>query len=165
MSQSPPLPFALLTLSILLLSSASSVQSKVDTFTYVNEGEFGPYITEYSADYRVLPISTSPFQMAFYNTTPGEFYLALRMGTLRSESIFRWVWEANRGKPVGENATFSLLPDGNLVLAEADKRIVWYIYHFLLYISITYACLFHFCCSSVYWVKIDTNELVSDVQI
>jgi hypothetical protein len=131
-----PIPFSLLTLFILLLSSANSVRAKVNTFTYVNQGEFGPYITEYGADYRVLPISTSPFQMAFYNTTPGAFYLALRMGTTRSESVFRWVWEANRGNPVGENATFSLLPDGNLVLAEADKRLVWYIYqksHFVLF--------------------------------
>ncbi|XP_078164480.1 EP1-like glycoprotein 2 [Carex rostrata] len=124
MSQSL-LPFSLLTFSLLLLSLATSALAKVDTFTYVNQGEFGPYITEYDADYRVLPIATSPFQMAFYNTTPGAFYLALRMGTMRSESVFRWVWEANRGHPVGENATFSLLPDGNLVLADADKRIVW----------------------------------------
>lgn len=119
---------SLLTYFLLLLSLATSALAKVDTFTYVNQGEFGPYFTEYGADYRVLPIATSPFQMAFYNTTPGAFYLALRMGTTRSESVFRWVWEANRGRPVGENATFSLLPDGNLVLADADKRIVWYIY-------------------------------------
>ncbi|KAJ1687575.1 hypothetical protein LUZ63_018965 [Rhynchospora breviuscula] len=124
MSQSPH-PFHLISLSILLLSTISSSQAKVDTFTYVNQGEFGPYITEYGADYRVLPIGTSPFQMAFYNTTPGAFYLALRMGTTRSESVFRWVWEANRGRPVGENATFSLLPDGNLVLADANRRNVW----------------------------------------
>ncbi|PWA91031.1 S-locus glycoprotein domain, Bulb-type lectin domain, PAN/Apple domain protein [Artemisia annua] len=47
------------------------------------------------------------------------------MGTIRSESHRRWVWEANRGKPVKENATLSLGTDGNLVLAEADGRVVW----------------------------------------
>ncbi|XP_042466514.1 EP1-like glycoprotein 2 [Zingiber officinale] len=112
---------------ILLLSSAIALArgQTVQTFTYVNEGEFGPYITEYDASYRVLPVASSPFQFAFYNTTPGAFYLALRMGTVRSESLFRWVWEANRGRPVGENATFSLLSSGDLVLAEADGRVVW----------------------------------------
>nr|CAD1843239.1 unnamed protein product [Ananas comosus var. bracteatus] len=116
----------LLTLLLTLrLSSIASSQSKVQTFTYVNDGEFGPYVSEYGADYRVLPVAASPFQLAFYNTTPGEFYLALRMGTVRSESVFRWVWEANRGRPVRDNATFSLLPDGNLVLSDADRRIVW----------------------------------------
>ncbi|XP_072998735.1 EP1-like glycoprotein 2 [Typha latifolia] len=110
---------------LVLVSSSSIAQSKVETFTYTNEGEFGPYITEYGADYRVLPIATSPFQLAFYNTTPGLFYLALRMGTTRSESTFRWVWEFNRGNPVHENATFSLLSNGNLVLADADGRVVF----------------------------------------
>ncbi|GKB96651.1 epidermis-specific secreted glycoprotein EP1-like protein [Tanacetum coccineum] len=37
----------------------------------------------------------------------------------------RWVWEANRGLPVRENATFSLGTDGNLVLAESNGQIVW----------------------------------------
>lgn len=112
---------------LLLLSSAMALArgQTVQTFTYVNEGEFGPYITEYDASYRVLPVASSPFQFAFYNTTPGAFYLALRMATVRSESLFRWVWEANRGRPVGENAAFSLLSSGDLVLAEADGRVVW----------------------------------------
>ncbi|KAK6134679.1 hypothetical protein DH2020_031604 [Rehmannia glutinosa] len=87
--------------------------------------EFGDYIVEYDANYRVLPIFSTPFQLCFYNTTPGAYTLALRMGTVRSESLMRWVWEANRGNPVGENATFSLLGSGNLVLAEADGRVVW----------------------------------------
>ncbi|KAJ0977357.1 hypothetical protein J5N97_012831 [Dioscorea zingiberensis] len=126
---SPPLlhSFLLILLTIISLSSSQS-QAQVPSsqqFHYVNEGEFGPYITEYGADYRMLPLASLPFQMAFYNTTPGAFFLALRMGTTRAESLFRWVWEANRGLPVGENATFSLKADGNLVLAEADGRLVW----------------------------------------
>ncbi|KAJ4820717.1 S-locus lectin protein kinase family protein [Rhynchospora pubera] len=117
-----------LTLPILLLLSSAAylAQAKVDTFIYVNEGEFGWYVAEYNANFRSIPVYNSPFQMAFYNTTPGEYYLALGMGAAaHSEALIRWVWEANRGRPVGENATFSLLPDGNLVLAEADRRIVW----------------------------------------
>ena len=37
----------------------------------------------------------------------------------------RWVWEANRGRPVGENATLTFGLDGNLVLADADGTVAW----------------------------------------
>ncbi|KAJ0733594.1 putative bulb-type lectin domain-containing protein [Helianthus annuus] len=53
------------------------------------------------------------------------YTLGLCMGTVRSETVRPWVWEANRGKPVRENATFSLGSDGNLILAEANGQIVW----------------------------------------
>ncbi|KAJ9153509.1 hypothetical protein P3X46_026938 [Hevea brasiliensis] len=98
------------------------------TFKYVNEGEFGPYIVEYDASYRVLDPFAHPFQLCFYNTTPNAFTLALRMGTVRSESMRRWVWEANRGNPVGENATLTFGTEGNLVLADANGRIAWQTY-------------------------------------
>lgn len=45
--------------------------------------------------------------------------------TSSSESYFWWVWEANRGKPVGEKATLSFEANGNLVLADADGRVAW----------------------------------------
>lgn len=116
-------------LSLVLFSLfCFTVQASVprnETFKYVNEGEFGPYVVEYDGSYRVLPVFNSPFQLCFYNTTPNAFTLALRMATRRSESLFRWVWEANRGKPVGENATLSFGTNGNLVLANADGRVVW----------------------------------------
>ncbi|KDO44633.1 hypothetical protein CISIN_1g0184021mg, partial [Citrus sinensis] len=68
-------------------------------------------------------IYNDPFQLGFYNTTPNAFTLALRLGIKKQEPVFRWVWEANRGKPVRENAVFSLGADGNLVLAEADGTV------------------------------------------
>ncbi|CAN1187414.1 EP1-like glycoprotein 3 [Linum perenne] len=111
-----------------LLSATSQSQATVppsNQFSHVNEGEIGPYIVEYDASYRILPIARSPFQLFFYNTTPGEFTLAVRMGLQRSEARRRFVWEANRGNPVGENATFSFGADGNLVLAESDGRVAW----------------------------------------
>ncbi|KAM7252519.1 hypothetical protein ACFE04_024402 [Oxalis oulophora] len=111
-----------LSLSPLLAKAAVPASAQ---FKFVNDGEFGDYVVEYLGNYRVLSLGTSPFQVAFYNTTPNAYTLALRMATTRSESLFRWVWEANRGKPVKENATFSLGSDGNLVLAEADGTIVW----------------------------------------
>ncbi|KAL3527769.1 hypothetical protein ACH5RR_012425 [Cinchona calisaya] len=96
-----------------------------ETFQFVNEGEFGEYIVEYNANYRVLDVFNSPFQLCFYNTTPNAYTLALRMGTVRSESLMRWVWEANRGNPVRENGTLTFRKDGNLVLADFDGRVVW----------------------------------------
>ncbi|XP_056682517.1 epidermis-specific secreted glycoprotein EP1 isoform X2 [Spinacia oleracea] len=113
-------------LCIILLISLSQAQvPPSSTFKHVNQGDFGDYIVEYDGNYRALDIFSSPFQLCFYNTTPNAYTLSLRMGLVRSESVFRWVWEANRGNPVGENATFSLGKDGNLVLADADGRMAW----------------------------------------
>lgn len=118
--------FPLLSLFLLIFSSITkaSVPSS-STFKYVNEGELGEYIVEYGADYRVLDIFNSPLQLCFYNTSPNAYTLALRMGLVRSESLMRWVWEANRGNPVRENATLTLGSNGNLVLADADGRVAW----------------------------------------
>ncbi|KAL0806194.1 hypothetical protein Bca101_098686 [Brassica carinata] len=65
------------------------------------------------------------FRLCFYNTTPNAYTLALRIGNRAQESTLRWVWEANKGSPVKENATLTFGEDGNLVLAEADGRMVW----------------------------------------
>ncbi|KAK3424486.1 hypothetical protein EUGRSUZ_F01235, partial [Eucalyptus grandis] len=113
----------LLLLSLSLLAQAAVPPSA--QFKFVNEGEFGPYIVEYDGNYRTFGIFSSPFQLCFYNTTPNAFTLALRMATAQSNSLLRWVWEANRGKPVRENATFALGADGNLVLANADGQVAW----------------------------------------
>ncbi|EXC18477.1 Epidermis-specific secreted glycoprotein EP1 [Morus notabilis] len=114
--------FSLFILSLTLSIAQAQVPENA-TFKFVNEGELGPYIVEYDGSYRMLSVFNSPFQLAFYNTTPNAFTLALRMGLRRSE--FRWVWEANRGNPVGENATLTFGTDGNLVLADADGRVAW----------------------------------------
>jgi len=39
--------------------------------------------------------------------------------------VRRFVWEANRGNPVGEDATLTFGEDGNLILADADGRVAW----------------------------------------
>ncbi|XP_010279128.1 PREDICTED: epidermis-specific secreted glycoprotein EP1-like [Nelumbo nucifera] len=121
-------PLSILFLFLIFPFFLLQVQATVPpskTFKYVNQGEFGEYVVEYDASYRVLDVFTFPFQLCFYNTTPDAFTLALRMGTRRSESIMRWVWEANLGNPVRENATLTFGRDGNLVLANADGRVVW----------------------------------------
>ncbi|CAI9088802.1 OLC1v1023239C1 [Oldenlandia corymbosa var. corymbosa] len=99
-----------------------------ETFKVVNEGEFGDYITEYDASYRLIEVDSLfafPFRLCFYNTTPGEFVLGMRAGLPRDEDLMRWVWDANRNRPVKENATLSFGRDGNLVLAEADGTVAW----------------------------------------
>ncbi|KAH9778980.1 EP1-like glycoprotein 3 [Citrus sinensis] len=97
--------FSLFFYFLVIFSIANAQVPADETFKFVNGGEFGPFINEYDADYRMISIFNSPFQ--------------------RNEPNYRWVWEANRGKPVRENATFSLGTDGNLVLAEADGTVVW----------------------------------------
>ncbi|XP_059662718.1 epidermis-specific secreted glycoprotein EP1-like [Cornus florida] len=119
--------FSVFLLIFFSISQASVPPSK--QFKYVNEGELGDngdYGTEYGGNYRNLSsIFNSPFQLCFFNTTPNAFTLALRMGTLRSYSVLRWVWEANRANPVREKATLTFGSDGNLVLADANGRIAW----------------------------------------
>ncbi|XP_002525645.3 epidermis-specific secreted glycoprotein EP1 [Ricinus communis] len=125
---SPPIHHSFLSLCLIFSIFSFIAQASVPpsaTFKYINEGEFGEYIVEYDANYRVLDPFAQPFQLCFYNTTPNAFTLALRMGTVRSTSRMRWVWEANRGNPVRENATLTFGTDGNLVLADADGRIAW----------------------------------------
>ncbi|PWA55811.1 hypothetical protein CTI12_AA425740 [Artemisia annua] len=125
------LSFILLCLFI-SFSISNAIVPSADTFRYVNEGVFDqqddiqyPPNAEYTTTYRSLDLSTFPFRLVFYNSTPNAYYLGLRMGTTRDESLMRWVWEANRGSPVRENATFSLGSDGNLILAESTGQIVW----------------------------------------
>ncbi|CAI9087280.1 OLC1v1021317C1 [Oldenlandia corymbosa var. corymbosa] len=110
---------------ISLLVATQSVVPANETFKYVNQGDFGFFINEYDASYRAIPIATHPFQFAFYNTTPNAYILGLRMAVAFSESVRRWVWDANRGKPVKENATLTFGRDGNLVLADADGKVAW----------------------------------------
>ncbi|WCJ20021.1 D-mannose binding lectin protein with Apple-like carbohydrate-binding domain [Euphorbia peplus] len=86
--------------TISILTQASVPPS--ETFQYINEGDLGEFIVEYDANYRALAPFAQPFQLCFYNTTPNEYTLALRMGTVRSESLMRWVWEANRNNPLAK---------------------------------------------------------------
>ncbi|PSS29060.1 Epidermis-specific secreted glycoprotein [Actinidia chinensis var. chinensis] len=118
-------PFLILSLFISLSITAQSIVPPSQTFKYINQGEFGEYIVEYDANYRVLPINTFPFTLCFYNVTPNAFILGLRMGHRRSESIMRWVWDTNRAKPVRENATLTFGTNGNLVLADVDGTVAW----------------------------------------
>ncbi|KAL5565004.1 hypothetical protein UlMin_028168 [Ulmus minor] len=115
--------FSLFLFSLSLSISQAQVPANA-TFKYVNEGEFGPYINEYETNYRTFR-SNGLFTLAFYNTTPNAYTLALRLGRQRAEPFYRWVWEANRGNPVRENATLTLGVDGNLVLADVDGRVAW----------------------------------------
>ncbi|KAM7498627.1 hypothetical protein LguiA_023041 [Lonicera macranthoides] len=126
-------PYHIPTLLLILTFSLLAVKSQVpanQTFQFVNTGEFGDRIIEYDAGYRVIrndvyTFYTYPFRLCFYNTTPDAFVFAIRAGLPNDESLMRWVWDANRNDPVRENATLTFGRNGNLVLADADGRIVW----------------------------------------
>ncbi|XXG90198.1 hypothetical protein AAC387_Pa12g2021 [Persea americana] len=120
----PPFPLLFVFISLSAAITHATVPP-TKTFTYINQGPFGDYNIEYGANYRVLDIFTYPFRLCFYNTTPNAYTLALRMGARPSESVMRWVWDANRANPVRENATLSFRRDGNLVLSDADGRVAW----------------------------------------
>ena len=118
----------LLSLSLFFTNIAESIVPPNATFKFINTGFYGEYLDlEYGATYRFFPdMFSGPFAICFYNTTPDAYTLAVRMGsTTHRRTPLRWVWEANRGRPVGENATFSLNTDGNLVLAQANGRVVF----------------------------------------
>ncbi|XAR66569.1 hypothetical protein NMG60_11012848 [Bertholletia excelsa] len=112
-------------LSVLASFTAHAAVPPSKTFKYINHGDFGEYIVEYHAYYRPLDIAKFPFLLCFYNATPNAYILGLRMGHRRSESIMRWVWDANRGKPVHENTTLTFGSDRNLVLADVDGTVAW----------------------------------------
>lgn len=123
-----------LTLVALAIATASTVLSQVPPekqFRVINNGDFDDYITEYDASCRFIygnetvRFNSYRFRLFFYNTTPSAYVLGLRAGLSRDEDIMRWVWDANRNNPVGENATLSLGRNGNLVLAESDGRVKW----------------------------------------
>ncbi|CAM8891157.1 hypothetical protein QQ045_027466 [Rhodiola kirilowii] len=124
----------LIALFLLFSSISQSLVPAENQFTFVNDPSLnGEYDVEYDATYTISSIAAGAFQLAFYNTTPGAFTFAVRMGSADPRTIYygnkfyvpRWVWEANRGKPVGEMATFALLANGNLVITEADGRVAW----------------------------------------
>lgn len=82
---------------------------------------------EYDANYRTLPL-TSPngiFQMIFFNTTPNAYALGIAMGYSGQGETKRIVWTANRNDLVREGASFKYGTGGNLVLSNADGRVVW----------------------------------------
>ncbi|CAH8356169.1 unnamed protein product [Eruca vesicaria subsp. sativa] len=123
----------ILLVTALTIATVSVVTAQVPPekqFRVLNEPSYAPYITEYNADYRFLTSEnqsffTNPFTLMFYNTTPSAYILALRVGTRRDLDYTRWIWDANRNNPVGDNSTLSLGRDGNLVLAELDGQVKW----------------------------------------
>ncbi|XP_062168391.1 EP1-like glycoprotein 2 [Alnus glutinosa] len=118
---------------LLLGFFAFATQAQVpanQTFKFINEGEFGDRIIEYDASYRVIrndvyTFYTFPFRLCFYNTTPDAYIFTIRAGIPNDEGVMRWVWDANRHRPVRENATLSFGRDGNLVLVDVDAHVAW----------------------------------------
>ncbi|CAI9088801.1 OLC1v1023238C1 [Oldenlandia corymbosa var. corymbosa] len=120
---------------VLFAFNAKAQVPENKTFKILNAGFLGEYesfpiTTEYNATYRVITnqvydFHTFPFRLCFYNTTPASFVLGIRAGDRDDESLMRWVWDANRNHPVGDNAALSFGRDGNLVLFDSDGSLVW----------------------------------------
>ncbi|EOA33372.1 hypothetical protein CARUB_v10020275mg [Capsella rubella] len=127
------LRFDILLITALAISSVFVVMAQVPPekqFRVLNEPSYAPYIMEYDASYRFLEspnqsFFTFPFQLMFYNTTPSAYVLALRVGSRRDMDFPRWIWDANRNNPVGDNSTLSFGRNGNLVLAELNGQVKW----------------------------------------
>ncbi|XP_010498022.1 PREDICTED: epidermis-specific secreted glycoprotein EP1-like [Camelina sativa] len=109
----------------LLISLVRSQVPPLEQFRFLNNGDFGESTVEYGASYRDLGVIRNQFRLCFFNTTPNEFTLGIGMGTGRSDSIIRWVWQANPQNPVQEEASLSFGPEGNLVLAQPNGKVVW----------------------------------------
>ncbi|KAI3843484.1 hypothetical protein MKW92_000636 [Papaver armeniacum] len=123
--------FPHLFLCFLIIFYLSSVVDSVSvpsskTFKFVNQGVIR----------KLDAVSNHPFSLQFYTNTANKYTLALGMGTGASigsigsgmdnpSSRIIWVWAANRGRPVGENAVLSFGRNGNLVLVDADGRVAW----------------------------------------
>ncbi|KAF5188082.1 Ep1-like glycoprotein [Thalictrum thalictroides] len=130
LSLSSSIPFIFLSILLIFSIVAKATVPASKTFKIINQGSFSDAFyapNEYNAWYRTTGIRALPFSLCFYNTTPNAFTLGLRMARQPSDNPinFRWVWDANRGKPVGENAALTFGTDGNLVLSEAKGQIVW----------------------------------------
>ncbi|CAL9215280.1 unnamed protein product [Arabidopsis halleri] len=103
----------LILLSLFLLISLVRPQvHPLEQFRFLNNGDFGESTVEYGASYRDLGVIRNQFRLCFFNTTPNAFTLAIGMGTGSSDSIIRWVWQANPQNPVQEEASLSFGPEG-----------------------------------------------------
>ncbi|KAL5731160.1 hypothetical protein ACHQM5_003917 [Ranunculus cassubicifolius] len=132
-SPSFSLPFILFSLFVTLSTVAQAAVPSSKTFKYVLQGEFGQYITEYYASYRMIIIpnfetASMPFQLFFYNTTPNAYTLGLRLGRARYEShlvpMEIWYLQMTDTKNKGV-VDIQLLPTRNLVLMDKNRRFVW----------------------------------------
>lgn len=113
------LPFVLLFL--LALGSVSG------NFSFVNSGELADNVLEYNGSYRVVPLQSSNdiFHMVFFNATPNAYALGIAMGDCGQAEPMMIVWAANRNDLVQDNAILKYGTDGNLVLSNAEGRLVW----------------------------------------
>ncbi|KAL5722876.1 hypothetical protein ACHQM5_006337 [Ranunculus cassubicifolius] len=107
---------------------AEAIVPSSKTFKFINEGDYSDF-DETSVEYyfRFLdPLHLSrenPFGLGFCNPEHDSWTFGIFMGG--SSIPTRWVWEANRGNPVGENASLSFGTDGNLVLRDTKGSLAW----------------------------------------
>ncbi|KAK1351324.1 hypothetical protein POM88_054456 [Heracleum sosnowskyi] len=98
-------PILISQLLLIWISLAQTAVPANKNFKYTNEDFHSSFVS-------IIPLLLPSF-------------LGLRMGNRHSESTMRWVWDANRAKPVREKATLTFGTDGNLVLADVDGTVAW----------------------------------------
>ncbi|KAI3876274.1 hypothetical protein MKX03_028504 [Papaver bracteatum] len=124
-----------LIISSFISKTVEALVPKSKTFKYVNQGDLAYPAAEYGVPCRSTGVVNDPFYLMFYSTGATSegvnsytYSLGIAMTTRDFQDLgspFRWVWAANRGKPVHENATLTFGVNGNLVLAESSGVVVW----------------------------------------
>ncbi|KAJ6935764.1 hypothetical protein NC652_010708 [Populus alba x Populus x berolinensis] len=76
--------------------------------------------------YKIFMMHGAPFSCGFHSKDRNSFYFAIwKQSEVSGDDVPEALWLANRNRPVGENATLHFLPDGDLVLRDADGTFVW----------------------------------------
>nr|TKR99894.1 hypothetical protein D5086_0000187030 [Populus alba] len=77
--------------------------------------------------FKIIMMHGAGFYCGFLSKDRNSFYFAIwkKKSEYSGDDDPEALWLANRNRPVGENATLQFLPDGDLVLRDADGAFVW----------------------------------------
>ncbi|KAG6778905.1 hypothetical protein POTOM_015268 [Populus tomentosa] len=75
--------------------------------------------------FKIIMMHGAGFSCGFHSKDRNSFYFAIWKSEYSGDDDPEALWLANRNRPVGQNATLQFLPDGDLVLRDADGALVW----------------------------------------
>lgn len=133
-----PLSDILLVQLLIMLSPAYFVEAQIQDSTAQISTSWTNNLSIPVGDfdfYQIILLSESrSFACGFYSKDQknDSFYFAVvslqitsYVAAILNFTLQHVIWLANENKPVGQNATLKLLPEGNLVLRDADGALVW----------------------------------------